>query len=46
MRFTTGRIGIRHDDAWQTGMMAGSRRTVTTLTLPLLTRYGYLGGAV
>jgi hypothetical protein len=27
-------------------MMAGSRRTVTTLTLPLLTRYGYLGGAV
>lgn len=45
MRFTTGRIAIRHDDTWQTAMMAGSRRTVTALTLPLLTRYGYLGGA-
>ena len=27
-------------------MMASNRRTVTALTLPLLTRYGYLGGAV
>jgi hypothetical protein len=44
MRFTTGRIRIRHDDTWQTAMVAGSRRTVTTLTLPLLMRYGYLGG--
>ena len=46
MRFTTGRIGIRHDDTWQTRMMAGNRRTVTTLTLPLLMRYGYLGGGM
>jgi hypothetical protein len=45
MRFTTGRTGIRYDDTWQTAMMAGNRRTVTTLTLPLLTHYGYLGGA-
>jgi hypothetical protein len=44
MRFTTGRIRIRHDDTWQTAMVAGGRRTVTTLTLPLLMRYGYLGG--
>ncbi len=45
MRFTTGRIRIRHDDTWQTAMVAGNRRTVTTLTLPLLMRYGYVGGA-
>jgi hypothetical protein len=45
MRFTTGRVRIRNDDAWQTAMRAGNRRTVTTLTLPLLMRYGYLGGA-
>jgi hypothetical protein len=26
-------------------MLAGNRRTVTALTLPLLVRYGYLSGA-
>ena len=45
MRFTTGRIPILHDHAWQTAMLASKRRTVTTLTLPLLMRYGYLRGA-
>ncbi len=45
MRFTTGRIPIRPDHAWQTAMVASKRRTVTTLTLPLLMRYGYLRGA-
>ena len=45
MRFTTGRIPIRHDHAWQTAMLASKRRTVTTLTLPLLVRYGYMRGA-
>jgi len=45
MRFTTGRVPIRQDDIWQTAMQARNRRTVTTLTLPLLARYGYLGGA-
>jgi hypothetical protein len=45
MRFTTGRVRIRPDDTWQTAMRASNRRTVTTLTLPLLMRYGYLGGA-
>jgi hypothetical protein len=44
MRFTTGKVPIRPDDMWRTAMLAGKRRTVTTLTLPLLQRYGYLGG--
>jgi hypothetical protein len=42
MRFTSGRIPIRPDDKWHTAMPAGKRRTVTTLTLPLLGRYGYV----
>jgi hypothetical protein len=45
MRFTTGRVPIRYDGSWQTAMLAGNRRTVTALTLPLLVRYGYLSGA-
>ena len=45
MRFSTGRVPIRYDAAWQAAMLAGHRRTVTTLTLPLLMRYGYLGGS-
>ena len=45
MRFSTGRVPIRYDAAWQAAMLAGNRRTVTTLTLPLLMRYGYLGGS-
>jgi hypothetical protein len=43
MRFTTGRVPIRYDSTWQSAMLAGNRRTVTALTLPLLMRYGYLG---
>ncbi len=45
MRFTSGRVPIRYDATWQTAMLAGNRRTVTALTLPLLMRYGYLRGA-
>jgi hypothetical protein len=45
MRFTTGRIPIRHDNKWQTAMPASQRRTVTALTLPLLAHYGYTGEA-
>jgi hypothetical protein len=45
MRFTTGRVPIRYDAAWQTAMRSGNKRTVTALTLPLLMRYGYLRGA-
>ncbi len=43
MRFTTGQVPIRSDDKWRTAMLASKRRTVTTLTFPLLQRYGYLG---
>ena len=46
MRFTTGRVPIRYDAAWQAAMLAGNRRTVTALTLPLLMRYGYLGSCM
>ena len=45
MRFKTGQIQIRPDSTWQKAMLPGKRRTVTTLTLPLLMRYGYLSGA-
>lgn len=41
MRFTTGRIPIRHDVRWQTALPAAQRRLVTTITLPLLARYAY-----
>lgn len=43
MRFTTGRIALRSDDRWRTAMLASKRRMVTTLTFPLLGKYGYLG---
>jgi hypothetical protein len=44
MRFVTGRMPIRQDDAWRASMPVGQRRAVTALTLPLLGRYGYVGG--
>ena len=44
VRFLSGRVPIRRDDAWQAAMPAGQRRTVTALTLPLLGRYGYVRG--
>ena len=43
MRFQTGEITIRTDDAWRSDMPAGTRRAVTALTWPLLRHYGYLG---
>lgn len=43
MRFATGRLPIRRDERWRTGMPARQRRTVTALTLPLLAHYGYVG---
>ncbi len=45
MRFTTGQIQIRPDSTWHDAMLPGKRRTVTSLTLPLLMRYGYLSRA-
>ena len=42
MRFATGRVPIKGDDRWRGAMPGRQRRTVTALTLPLLSRYGYL----
>jgi hypothetical protein len=44
LRFVTGRIPIRQDDAWRAAMPAGQRRAVTALTFPLLGCYGYVRG--
>jgi hypothetical protein len=44
VRFLSGRVPIRQDDAWLAAMPTGQRRAVTALTLPLLGRYGYVGG--
>lgn len=41
MRFSTGAVALRRDDAWRLGMPASSRRLVTAMTWPLLRRYGY-----
>src|SRR5262249_22835056 len=38
-RFTTGAVPLKLDDAWRTGMRAGDRRLVTTITAPLAYRY-------
>jgi hypothetical protein len=43
MRFETGELRLRRDDAWRTALPAGPRRTVDLLTAPLLGMYGYLG---
>lgn len=42
MRFSVGKIAIRGDERWRTAMPHSQRRTVTALTLPLLTHYGYV----
>jgi Sulfotransferase family len=41
MRFTTGEITIRADEAWREDMPGRDRRIVTSLAWPLLRRYGY-----
>jgi hypothetical protein len=45
MRFATGEVPIRSDERWRAAMPDAQRRTVTALTLPLLSHYGYLGRA-
>jgi hypothetical protein len=40
-RLRHGVITLRSDDRWRTGMAPRSRRLVSTLTSPLLLRYGY-----
>ena len=42
MRFTTGRVELRRDDAWREQLPPARRWVVTALTLPLLRRYGYV----
>jgi hypothetical protein len=42
MRFQTGEVLLRRDDAWRKNLSTNDRRLVTTLTAPLLVAYGYL----
>jgi hypothetical protein len=41
MRFTTGRVEIRADEAWRSRMEPAARRTVERRTWPLRLLYGY-----
>lgn len=41
MRFTTGRVALRTDDAWRRRLPPRQRRMVAALCLPLLSAYGY-----
>lgn len=41
MRFTVGRIPLRLDEAWRTGLPARHRRIVGALCSPQLAAYGY-----
>ncbi len=40
-RFRTGTVKIRPDREWVSRIKGGDRRLVTSLTFPLLARYGY-----
>lgn len=42
MRFRTGTIPLRHDDAWRRSLPGRDRRVVTALTAPFLLAYGYM----
>lgn len=42
MRFTTGRIEIRRDERWRTGLSRSSRTLVSLMTAPGLAAYGYV----
>jgi hypothetical protein len=43
-RFHRGPVELREDRAWRRNLPPPQRLVVTTLALPLLARYGYLGG--
>lgn len=43
-RFSTGRVALRVDDEWRSALKPKDSRVVTSLTFPLLARYGYLSG--
>jgi hypothetical protein len=42
MRFRTGELEMRLDEAWRTQLAANDRRKVTAIAYPMLRRYGYL----
>lgn len=42
MRFDVGDITVKLDDEWRTAMPARNRKVVSTLSAPLLHRYGYI----
>jgi hypothetical protein len=44
MRFRTGPISLRRDDAWRSRLPRRTQLLVSALTAPLLARYGYLRG--
>nr|WP_229829886.1 sulfotransferase [Actinoplanes ianthinogenes] len=41
MRFTVGRLPLRHDDAWMQSLPAAQRRLVGAVCGPMLRAYGY-----
>ncbi len=41
MRFTVGRLPLRHDDAWVRSLPSGQRRLVGAVCGPMLRAYGY-----
>jgi hypothetical protein len=41
VRFATGQVALRRDEAWRTGLPAAQRRWVSFLASPLLLAYGY-----
>jgi hypothetical protein len=41
VRFDAGRVELRDEEAWRTSLPAAERLAITTLTFPLLVRYGY-----
>jgi hypothetical protein len=45
MRFTTGRIELRRDDAWRTRFALRDQRKVAVLTAPVAAAFGYRPGA-
>jgi hypothetical protein len=43
MRFNSGTVALRRDDAWRAQFPPGERRLVTALTAPVMRGYRYLG---
>ncbi|GGK92009.1 sulfotransferase [Mangrovihabitans endophyticus] len=41
MRFTVGRLPLRHDDAWMQALPRAQRRLVGAMCAPMLRAYGY-----